>query len=122
MLPRIVPEDGDTVCGMWMPGGSVIYYPVLKIRTVLPIFLELYTSTLLILTTPNRQAYLYSLGHFSAIQNASMMPLPLSLSDGYLKLCNQTRNMPRIKGRSCRLLVQDREYVWEDTWLGQNYV
>lgn len=24
MLPRLVPEGGDTVCGMWMPGGVSI--------------------------------------------------------------------------------------------------
>lgn len=26
MLPRLVPKGGDTVCGMWMPGG-VSFYP-----------------------------------------------------------------------------------------------
>lgn len=29
MLPRLVPEGGDTVCGMWMPGG-VSHSPILR--------------------------------------------------------------------------------------------
>jgi cytochrome P450 len=26
MLPRLVPEGGDTVCGMWMPAGVSLFF------------------------------------------------------------------------------------------------
>lgn len=28
MLPRVVPEGGDTVCGLWMPGGVSHHFPL----------------------------------------------------------------------------------------------
>ena len=109
MLPRLVTEGGDTVCGEWMPGG--VSHPLSPIA---------HASTLL--TANSRQASLFSLGPFSAIQHASMIPSPSALSAGCLKPWKGTPLLRAISDIPCNRLARGREHAWAGIWRGQRCV
>ena len=109
MLPRIVPEGGDTVCGIWMPGGvshHSRYHALILVQS------DIFSLS--------RQVYLYIAGHSSAIQQASTSLIPSYPSAGYPR--HRKRHPP------LSLMMRDmlyshsawaQEAVWANIWPGQ---
>lgn len=105
MLPRLVPEGGDAVCGVWMPGGVSHghshdrAWPTYQSRT--------------------RQASRYRAGHSFGTHHASTTLFPSSLSVGCPKPWKSRHRLLTISDMQCKRSAWARGAAWADTWPGQ---
>lgn len=98
MLPRVVPEGGDTVCGIWLPAGVGLL-----------LFLS-YLQKLTLFDT--RRAYHYNSGHCSVTPNTSTNPLVFYRSVGYPKLEKRPHLSLMITATVFSHLASDPALVW----------
>jgi hypothetical protein len=106
ILPRIVPEGGDTVCGTWLPGGVSLISCLMLMSCHLTI-------------SHPRHRFRYKHGRSIAIPNISTMPNCLTPSGGWPML-QVILILPTITTRD-KLLnhsAQARGTVWANIWHG----